>query len=118
MGSARFVLAGVVFMASTIQVLAGASSVPTYYTPDPALRTASRDALEARIRRACTVTQARVQNVSEISVSSPCGCYASRTLHAMNESEIQAYRYSGVFNDGARDKALAAIDACRLQRPI
>jgi hypothetical protein len=118
MGFTRFVLAGVVFMATVIEALAGASSVPTNYTPDPALRTASRDALEARIRKACMVTQARVQNVSETSVSSPCGCYASRTLRALNESEIQAYRYSGVFNDGARDKALAAIDACKLQRPI
>jgi len=98
--------------------LAGASSTPTGYQPDPALRTASMTELSARIRRACTVTQAKIQNASEASFSGPCGCYASRTLRALSSDELQAYRDTGVFNDSARLKALAAIDACRLQRPI
>lgn len=96
---------------------AGAASTPTNYQPDPALKRASRGELEARIRKACTVTQAKVQNVSEGSVSMPCGCYASRTLASLDASELQTYRDTGVFNDGARAKALTAIDACRLQRP-
>jgi hypothetical protein len=98
--------------------LAGAASTPTNYQPDPALQRASRIELEARIRKACTVTQARTQNVSEGSLSGPCGCYANRTLASLDASELQAYRNTGVFNDGARAKALAAIDACRLQRPV
>ena len=51
-------------------------------------------------------------------MSSACGCYASRTLRSFDAAELQAYRTTGVFNETARGKALAAIDACRLQRPI
>ncbi len=110
--------AALVLTLSASAALAGAASTPTNYQPDPALQRASRVELEARIRKACTVTQAKVQNVSEGSLSSPCGCYANRTLASLDASELQAYRTTGVFNDSARTKALAAIDACRLQRPV
>jgi hypothetical protein len=118
MKSVRFIVAGFVVIVFATGALAAASSVPTNYQPDPVLKSASRGELEARIRKACTVTQAKLQNVAEVSVSNPCGCYASRTLRAMNEVEIQAYRDTGVFNETARGKALGAIDACKLQRPI
>lgn len=98
--------------------LAGASSTPFGYQPDPALKTASRGDIEGRFRRSCLVTQAKVQNVAETAVSRGCGCYATRTLKALDDGELDAYRNTGVFNDSARAKALAAIDACRLQRPI
>jgi hypothetical protein len=98
--------------------LAAASSVPTGYEPDPGLRTASRAELESRVRRSCMVVQARLRNVAETSVSRPCGCYATRTLRALDAAELDAYRTTGVFNDSARAKALAALDACQLQRPI
>jgi len=39
-------------------------------------------------------------------------------MRLLDPVEIDAYRNTGVFNDTARGKALAAIDACRLQRPI
>ena len=48
----------------------------------------------------------------------PCGCYASRVMRSLDSAELDAYRSTGVFNDTARGKALAAIDACKLQRPI
>ena len=102
---------------SASSALAGAASTPTNYQPDPALQKASRVELEARIRKACTVTQAKAQNTSESAVSSPCGCYANRTLASLDAGELQSYRDTGVFNDSARGKALAAVDACRLQRP-
>jgi hypothetical protein len=114
----RSVLASIMFAASATVALAAASSVPTVYDPDPALKKASRVELESRIRKACTITQAKVQNVAETSLSSPCGCYASRTLRSMSADEVQAYRDTGVFNEGARAKALSAIDSCKLQRPI
>jgi hypothetical protein len=114
----RSILVGIAMAASATVALAGASSVPTNYEPDPALQRASRTELEARIRKACTITQARLQNVSETALSSPCGCYASRTFRSMSQDEVQAYRDTGVFNDNARAKALAAIDSCKLQRPI
>ena len=37
---------------------------------------------------------------------------------SMSADEVQAYRDTGVFNEGGRGKALAAIDACKLQRPV
>lgn len=113
----RPVLAAALIAGTLGTALAGASSQPTAYTPDPSLKTASRSELETRIRRACAVTQARAQNVAESALARSCGCYASRTLRAMDETELAAYRATGVFNDTARAKALTALDACRLQRP-
>ena len=83
-----------------------------------ALKSASRSDIEGRFRRACQATQARLQSTQESAIARPCGCYASRTLRSLDASELDAYRATGVFNDTARAKALAAIDACQLKRPI
>jgi len=88
------------------------SSVPFDYTPDPALRTASRGELETRIRRACVIVQARQQGVGEAQLARPCGCYALRTLRSFTPAELQSYRDTGVFNDTARAKAQQALEAC------
>jgi hypothetical protein len=111
-------LAAVALVASGTAALAGASNTPTNYQPDPALKTASQSELEARVRKACTITQARLRSASESSFSRPCGCYATRTLRSLSQAELQVYRDTGVFNEGARAKALVAIDECRLERPI
>ncbi|NEU13956.1 hypothetical protein G3T14_17740 [Methylobacterium sp. BTF04] len=87
------------------------------YTPDPALKTASTGNLTGRVRHACTVTQARLQSVSEVSLARPCGCYAQRTLSSLDQGELDAYRTNGYFNDSARAKALNALDSCKLPRP-
>ena len=87
------------------------------YTPDPALKTASASNLTGRVRHACTVTQAKLQGVSEVSLARPCGCYAERTLSSLDQSELAAYRTTGYFNDSARAKALSALDSCQLPRP-
>ena len=115
---ARLLLPAAFLSVASTACFAAASQTPIAFTPDPALRTASPTEIEARVRRACTVTQARIQNVSETRLASPCGCYASRTLRSLDATEVEAYRNTGVFNDTARAKALAAIDACRLQRPF
>jgi Rieske Fe-S protein len=96
---------------------AAASNTPTMYQPDPALKTASMADLRARVSQACSITQAKMQGVTETSLSRKCECYAGRTMRAMSTDEVQAYRDTGVFNDTARGKALAAIDSCKLQRP-
>ena len=102
---------------SASAALAAASNAPTQYQPDPALKTESMSELQARVRQACTVTQARLQNVSEASLSRKCDCYAGRTMRALSADEVQAYRDTGIFNDGARAKALTALDSCKLERP-
>lgn len=104
--------------ATASAALAAGSSAPFDYKPDPALRTESRAKLQERVRKACTITQARLQNVSEGALGKPCGCYAAQTMRALDAGEIEAYRNTGYFNDGARAKALTAIDACGLRRPV
>jgi hypothetical protein len=114
---ARSLLAAVLIAASSA-ALAGGSSQPFNYQPDPALKTASKSDIEGRFRRACQATQARLQSTPESAVARPCGCYASRTLRSLDAAELDAYRATGVFNDTARGKALAAIEACQLKRPV
>ncbi len=114
----RRLLAVALLGLTTSPVIAGGSSAPFDYQPDPALKTASRGELEARIRRTCAATQAKLQNASATALERPCACYASRTLRALDRNEVQAFRDTGYFNDSARAKALAALDACRLPRPV
>jgi hypothetical protein len=111
-------LLSLTFLALATGAFAAGSSAPFGYTPDPTLRTADKQELESRIRRACASTQAQLQNVSTGKVERPCSCYASRVMTSLDEPEIQAYRSTGVFNDSARAKALAAIDSCKLKRPV
>jgi hypothetical protein len=73
--------------------------------------------LRARVRQACAVTQAKLQSVSESSLTRKCDCYAGRTMRTLSSDEVQAYRDTGVFNETARAKALGAIDSCKLERP-
>jgi hypothetical protein len=113
----RAALAAVILSVNATAVLAAASNTPTAYSPDPALKTESVAQLTARVRKACAVTQARAQGVEETAFSRKCDCYAGRTMRGLNQEELQAYRDTGVFNDTARDKAFAALDSCRLQRP-
>jgi len=116
--SARSLFAAALFVTVPALALASASPANFNYTPDPGLKTASKGELEGRVRRACAVTQARVQNAAESALARPCGCYASRVVRSLDPAELDAYRSTGVFNDTARGKALEAIDACKLQRPI
>jgi hypothetical protein len=113
----RTLLAAAAIVTGATGAFAAASNTPTMYQPDPALKTASVSELRARVSQACAVTQAKLQNASEASVSRKCDCYAGRTMRALSTEEVQAYRDTGVFNDTARAKALAAIDSCKLERP-
>lgn len=117
MSTLRAFLAAVAITASATAVLAAGSNAPTMYQPDPALKTASVSDLRERVSQACSITQAKMQGVTEISLSRKCDCYAGRTMRALSAEEVQAYRDTGVFNDSAREKALTAIDSCKLQRP-
>ena len=98
---------------------AAASSTPTQYEPDPALKTESVPQLRARVSQSCSITQAKLQSsVSEASLNRSCDCYAGRTMRSLSAAELQAYRDTGVFNETAREKALSALDACKLPRPL
>ncbi|WP_262297639.1 hypothetical protein [Microvirga sesbaniae] len=97
---------------------AAASNTPTQYQVDPALKTENVGQLRVRVSQACAITQARLQSgASEASLARSCDCYAGRTMRSLSPTELQAYRDTGLFNDTAREKALTALDACRLPRP-
>ncbi len=113
----RALLTAAFIAGGAVAAFAASSSMPTQYEPDPALKTASMADLRARVSQACAIVQAKQQNASEASFTSKCGCYAGRTMRALSAEEVQAYRNTGVFNDSAREKALAALDACKLPRP-
>jgi hypothetical protein len=113
----RVLLTALAITTGSVAAFAAASNTPTMYQPDPALKTASVSELRERVSQACSITQAKMQSVTEISLSRKCDCYAGRTMRAMSADEVQAYRDTGVFNDTARQKALSAIDSCKLQRP-
>ena len=113
----RTLLAAAAIVTGATGAFAAASNTPTMYQPDPALKTASVSELRSRVSQACSVTQAKLQSASEMSLSRKCDCYAGRTMRALSAEEVQAYRDTGVFNETAREKALAAIESCKLQRP-
>ena len=113
----RAMLAAAAMTASVTAAFASASTTPTVYQPDPAMKTESTAELTNRVRRSCAVTQAKLQNADELSFGRKCDCYAGRTMRAMSADEVQGFRDTGVFNDTARNKALTAIDSCKLQRP-
>ncbi len=84
---------------------------------DTSLREASTAALQERVRGTCILSQTQIQNASVTAVRGGCACYARRTIAAMTAPELDYFRANGVFDDGARDKGLRSIDACRLKRP-
>lgn len=109
---------GLAILSSAGPAFAAASSTPFGYAPDPALKTATAFQLEGRVKRSCATTQATLQSVPETKVQRPCGCYANQVMKALSPAEVDAYRNTGVFNDSARAKALAAVDECKLKRPV
>jgi hypothetical protein len=112
------IAAGFIALGATAALASGSSAPFEQYQPDPALKSASKANLEGRVRHACAVVQARLTSAPEASLDRPCGCYAKQTMRSLDESEIEAYRTTGYFNDSARAKALSALDACKLQRPV
>lgn len=86
--------------------------------PDPKTKNMSRAQIQARALDACLISQSRLQQTTREAVGPACRCYASGTVRAMTNTEIQAFRDTSVFNETTREKALAQIDACKLVRPI
>jgi hypothetical protein len=113
----RALLVAAAVSVSASAAYAAASNMPTQHEPDPALKTESVSQLRARVSQACSITQAKLQNAGEASLSRSCDCYAGRTMRSLSAEEVQAYRDTGVFNDTARAKALTALDTCKLPRP-
>lgn len=113
----RSVLTIIVMLAAS-PVLAGASSTPVVVQPDPTAANLTPYEISLRTFDACLITQSRLMNQTREQVHTPCSCYAKRTVSGMNKEELANFRKTGWFDDTTRQKALEAIDYCKLKRPI
>lgn len=105
------------WMAMTGLAVAAAGPAPLP-PPDPTAKNLSRPQIQQRALNACLRTQSALQGVGEALLREACTCYARGTVRAMSRSDVQAFRDTGYFNDGTREKALGFIDSCKLKRPI
>jgi hypothetical protein len=110
------ILAGLVAL-SPGAAFAAAGSAPLPQ-PDPKTKTMSRYQIQLRAFDACLISQSRLQQTTREAVHTPCSCYATGTVKAMTNAEVQAFRDTSVFNDSTREKALQQIDRCKLVRPV
>ena len=97
--------------------LAGASSQNLPPPVDPEAKNLTPYMISLRAFDACLIVQSRLQKTTREAVHTPCSCYAKLTVKDMSKEELDAFRATGYFNDTARQKALAALDACKLPRP-
>ncbi|MFI5011217.1 MAG: hypothetical protein ACHQAY_02610 [Hyphomicrobiales bacterium] len=96
--------------------LAGASS-QVLPPPDPTAKDLTPYMISLRAFDACLIVQSRLQSTTREAVHTPCSCYAKLTVKTMSKEELDAFRATGYFNDSARQKALQALDTCKLPRP-
>jgi hypothetical protein len=97
--------------------LAGASSQNLPPPADPEAKNLTPYMISLRAFDACLIVQSRLRNTTREAVHTPCSCYAKLTVKNMSKEELDAFRSTGYFNDSARQKALAALDTCKLPRP-
>jgi hypothetical protein len=97
--------------------LAGASSQNIPPPIDPTAKDLTPYMISLRAFDACLIVQSRLQGKTREAVHTPCSCYAKLTVKTMSKEELDAFRATGYFNDSARQKALAALDSCKLPRP-
>ena len=97
--------------------LAGASSQNLPPPIDPTAKNLTPYMISLRAFDACLIVQSRLQGTTREAVHTPCSCYAKLTIKNMSKEELDAFRDTGYFNDSARQKALGALDTCKLPRP-
>ncbi len=95
----------------------GAAGTAPLPEPDPKTKKMSRQQIQLRAFDACLISQSRLQQTTRDAVNSACNCYASGTVKAMTNLEVQAFRDTSVFDESTREKAFAQIDKCKLVRP-
>ncbi len=97
----------------TILMLSACQSTET----DTSMLGANEAQLHARMQTTCMATQEKLTGGTYDTLWPACECYATTTLKTLDAAEKDHLRNTSVFNDGAKDKALNALDFCRLKRP-
>ena len=98
-------------------LLVGCQQAQPPQSANLSLQGASDSQLHSRIQTTCIATQEKLASVSYDKIWPGCECYATRTMKALDVAEKNDLRSSNVFNETARVKAFAAVDACKLRRP-
>jgi predicted metal-binding protein len=107
-------LCSLVFSAGLAFAGATSQNIPPV---DPTAKNLTPYMISLRAFDACLIVQSRLQSTTREAVHTPCSCYAKLTVKNMTKEELDAFRETGYFNDSARQKALEALDTCKLPRP-
>jgi hypothetical protein len=96
---------------ATGAAFAGASSSNFPPQPNPETKTMSRAQAKVYIAETCAKDWGK-------SAPGACTCYANRTVDRLNKAEFAHFQEKSYFDDAGREKALRAVDACKLPRPL
>jgi hypothetical protein len=103
---------------ATGSAFAGASSSNFPPQPDPDTRSMTRSQAKVYVAEGCSKQWAKSSGLDGAQLSSACTCYANRTVDRLNKAEFAHFQEKSYFDDAGREKALRAVDACKLPRPL
>jgi hypothetical protein len=109
--------AGLLLALASTAALAGASSSNFPPQPDPDTKAMKRGDAKAYVAQGCERQWAKSSGLDPIALNRACSCYAGRTVDRMTKVEYAFFQEKSYFDDTTREKALKAIDACKLPRP-
>jgi hypothetical protein len=113
----RAILTAALLLAVSTAAFAGASSSNFPPTPDPDTKAMKRGEAKVYVAQGCERQWAKSSGLDAGALTSACTCYAGRTVDRMNKAEFAYFQEKSFFDDTTREKALKAIDACKLPRP-
>ncbi|WP_293858433.1 hypothetical protein [uncultured Alsobacter sp.] len=109
--------AGLLLALAATPVLAGASSSNFPPQPDPDTKAMKRADAKLYVAQGCERQWAKSSGLEASALNSACSCYAGRTVDRMTKAEFAFFQEKSYFDDTTREKALKAVDACKLPRP-
>jgi hypothetical protein len=109
--------AGLLLALASSVAFAGASSSNFPPQPDPDTKAMKRGDAKTYVSQGCERQWAKSSGLDAGALNRACGCYAGRTVDRMTKAEFAFFQEKSYFDDTTREKALKAIDACKLPRP-
>ena len=109
--------AGLMLAFASTTVLAGASSSNFPPQPDPDTKSMKKSEAKTYVAQGCERQWAKSSGLDAGALNSACTCYAGRTVDRMTKAEFAFFQEKSYFDDSTREKALKAVDACKLPRP-
>lgn len=103
---------------ATGAAFAGASSSNFPPQPDPDTKSMSRPQAKQYVAEGCSKQWAKTSGLPAGELANACSCYANRTVDRLNKAEFAFFQEKSYFDDTGREKALKAVDQCKLPRPL